>query len=169
MVKWKSSFLNQDRFKFIFLKYIHKNSFLFRLSQFVIRIDLNYIITYNCKILIREFERQYGYARFVTGFLTPSPPSRLLKTILKIQINSIKIRMKMRVMMQFLISSILGGWGSCLPLLHPSTPVEPTTPTRTFFEFEFVSVICEGHSSLSSSLSNCCASSRIISWVWALF
>ena len=47
--------------------------------------------------------------------------------------------------------------------VHPATPVEPHTPTRTFFEFEFVSVICECHSSLSSSLSNCCASSRIIS------
>ena len=38
--------------------------------------------------------------------------------------------------------------------LHPATPVEPPTPSPTFFEFEFViSVICECHSSLSSILS----------------
>ena len=38
--------------------------------------------------------------------------------------------------------------------LHPATPVEPLTPSPTFFEFEFViSVICEGHSSLRSILS----------------
>ena len=41
-----------------------------------------------------------------------------------------------------------------LGLLDPATPVEPPTPTPTFFEFEFASVICERHSSLSSSLSS---------------
>ena len=37
-------------------------------------------------------------------------------------------------------------------LAHPATPVEPPTPT--FFEFEFASLICGRHASLSSSLSN---------------